>query len=87
MRHKYSAGQSVYFEPQFKNSAARGVYTIVCPRYRSNATNVCLIGLRVLPSRSSGLPRNTSLPARTDWIGMSAIGGKADITPASQNVR
>jgi hypothetical protein len=31
MRHKYSAGQSVYFEPQFRNSAARGVYTIVRP--------------------------------------------------------
>jgi len=31
MRHKYSAGQSVYFEPKFRNSAVRGVYTIVRP--------------------------------------------------------
>jgi hypothetical protein len=30
MSHKYSAGQSVYFEPQFGNNAARGVYKIVC---------------------------------------------------------
>jgi len=28
MSHKYSAGQTVYFEPQFGN-AARGVYRIV----------------------------------------------------------
>jgi hypothetical protein len=29
MSHKYSAGQSVYFEAQFGNNAARGVYKIV----------------------------------------------------------
>jgi hypothetical protein len=32
MSHKYSAGQSVYFEAQFGNNAARGVYKIVCPQ-------------------------------------------------------
>jgi hypothetical protein len=31
MSHKYSAGQTVYFEPQFGNNAARGVYKIVRP--------------------------------------------------------
>ena len=29
MSHKYSPGQTVYFEPQFGNNAARGVYKIV----------------------------------------------------------
>jgi hypothetical protein len=29
MSHKYSAGQSVFFEAQFGNNAARGVYKIV----------------------------------------------------------
>jgi hypothetical protein len=31
MNHKYSAGQGVYYEPQFGNNAARGVYKIVRP--------------------------------------------------------
>ena len=29
MSHKYSAGQNVYYEPQFGNDAARSVYKIV----------------------------------------------------------
>lgn len=29
MSHKYSAGQNVYYEPQFGNDASRGVYKIV----------------------------------------------------------
>ena len=29
MSHKYSAGQNVYYEPQFGNDVARGVYKIV----------------------------------------------------------
>ena len=29
MSYKYSAGQDVYYEPQFGNDAARGVYKIV----------------------------------------------------------
>ena len=29
MGHKYSAGQSVYYEPHFGNNAARGKYKIV----------------------------------------------------------
>jgi hypothetical protein len=29
MSHKYSAGQNVYYEPQFGNDAARGVFKIV----------------------------------------------------------
>jgi hypothetical protein len=29
MSHKYSACQDVYYEPQFGNDAARGVYKIV----------------------------------------------------------
>ena len=29
MSHKYSSGQDVYYEPQFGNHAARGVYKIV----------------------------------------------------------
>jgi len=29
MTHKYSAGQDVYFDPQFGNNASRGKYKIV----------------------------------------------------------
>ena len=29
MSHKYSTGQNVYYEPQFGNDAARGLYKIV----------------------------------------------------------
>jgi hypothetical protein len=29
MNHKYSPGESVYYEAQFGNDAARGMYTIV----------------------------------------------------------
>ena len=29
MNHKYSAGQSVYFQPAFGNAASRGAYKIV----------------------------------------------------------
>jgi hypothetical protein len=29
MSHKYSAGQDVYYEPQFGNNATRGKYKIV----------------------------------------------------------
>jgi len=29
MSHKYSPGQTVYFEPQFGNNAVRGAYKIV----------------------------------------------------------
>jgi hypothetical protein len=29
MSHKYSDGESVYYESQFGNNAARGIYTIV----------------------------------------------------------
>ena len=29
MSHKYSAGQNVYYEPQFGNDVARGVFKIV----------------------------------------------------------
>jgi mRNA-degrading endonuclease YafQ of YafQ-DinJ toxin-antitoxin module len=29
VNHKYSAGQDVYFDPQFGNNAARGKYKIV----------------------------------------------------------
>jgi hypothetical protein len=29
MSHKYSAGQDVYFDPQFGNNASRGKYKIV----------------------------------------------------------
>ena len=32
MSHKYSAGQNVYYEPQFGNDASRGVYKIVRPQ-------------------------------------------------------
>jgi hypothetical protein len=29
MNHKYSAGQNVYYEPQFASNAARGKYKII----------------------------------------------------------
>jgi hypothetical protein len=29
VNHKYSAGQNVYFDPQFGNNASRGKYKIV----------------------------------------------------------
>jgi hypothetical protein len=32
MSHKYSTGQNVYYEAQFGNDAARGVYKIVRPQ-------------------------------------------------------
>jgi hypothetical protein len=32
MSHKYSAGQNVYYEPQFGNDASRGAYKIVRPQ-------------------------------------------------------
>lgn len=31
MNHKYSAGQNVYYEPQFGNNASRGKYKIIRP--------------------------------------------------------
>ena len=73
MSHKYSAGQNVYYEPQFGNDASRGVYKIVRPQPVERDQRLSY-RIKSTAELSSELQRNTSFLARTDCVGCQLSG-------------
>jgi len=66
MRHKYSVGQDVYYDPPIRRSAASGIYKII-RQLRSRMT-AAFIASRVRRNRSSELLTRSSLQALTESV-------------------